>query len=174
MKNKWITGIVFIFITVIIFAVAVYSVFSTGSVFFHISVFQVLSLLFVLYITYFLSQRRNDERRKIDIVDKMIFKIQEDVVKSELINYKSEEDKSMALLLQKSIANRLEYLNDSKIGSDIKGELEYIIAEVEKMREFYGSHMNDEEYMKKSSNDFRKYIVNISDKCNLMHIKLYE
>ena len=173
-KNNRCTSFWIVVITGCILGIALYNIVICAKEFFSANVYQVISLLFVLFITFLLTQRKNDYRRKIDMLDKMVVGIQEDISHGEIVSYKTEEQRSIALLKQKSIANRIQYLKESKIHNGIEYDVDYIAKEMERLREFYGAHMDDINYMEKSSADFEKYIVNICDKCFSIRLKLYE
>ena len=161
-------------VIVFLLGIGIYNIVVDAGAFFTASIYQIISLLFAIVITYLLTQRKNDKRRKNDMLDKMILGIQKDISEKTLVCYATEEERSIALLLQKSLASRLEYLKNARMCASIVDEIDYISKEMENLREFYGSHMTDKEYMEKSSTDFEKYIVNISDKCFSIRLKLYE
>lgn len=175
MKTKKVLSIIGIsMVLLFIVGIAIYNIVVNKTDFLDASIYQVLSLLFAITITYLLTQKKNDERRKNDMLDKMILGIQKDISEKSLVRYETEEEQTIALLQQKSLANRLEYLKDKKTCADIADEVDYISREMEHLREFYGSHMKDKDYMEKSSADIEKYIVNITDKCFYIRLKLYD
>lgn len=173
MKKRKGTIIIACIIGVVFGALTIYNIFYNSEGFWKISIYHILSLVFVIFISYFLVQKRTDERQKVSMVDKMIEDIQKSVSMDVVVGYETEEDRKQALLYQKSIANRIDYLQKSSVCSVIKEDLEYIKKEMESLREFYGNHMNDKSYMEKSTTDFNKYIVNICDKCYAMRLQIY-
>lgn len=175
MDKEKVVSIIGVVITLVcILGISVYNIVVSSEEFFDATVYQIISLLFALIITFLLTQRKNDYRRKIDMIDKMIAGIQEDLSSREFVLYETDAQMNIALLKQKSLANRIQYLMDSKIHNKIGKDVEYIAKEMENLREFYGAHMKDKDYMDKSSADIEKYIVNINDKCFSMRLKLYE
>ena len=131
-----------------------------------------LTLFTGIVISFYLVQRKNDSRRKIDNIDKIINKVQADVNNTQLIDASSQSATNIALLKQKSLASRLEYIN-KHCPKNIKKDLDYIMGQFLQLRELYGGHFMDQEYIVKSSDDFKKYITNIDDKCDAIHINLY-
>ena len=156
---------------VILPIIMVWNICKNGTAFFDATIYQILSLSFAVVITFMLTQKKNDERRKIDMLEKMIASIQKDIQNPEVFGYDSEESRELALLNQKSLANRIDILTETcKNNKDI----EYIERELGELREIYGTHMNDGEYMKKSSRDLKRHIVNIEDKCSKIIFDLYK
>lgn len=163
-----------IFGSIVLLCIGVYNICTNGKSFFEASVYQVISLIFVLLITFYLTQMKNEERRKIDMLDRMLIDLQNELNADRFIKYETEDDIHMALLSQKSVANRLAYLRESGLFPKIMEEIKYIDNEITHLREMYGEHMNDKEYMNKSKKDFDKYITNAEDKIFSVHLKLYE
>jgi hypothetical protein len=126
-----------------------------------------------IFISYYLVQLKNDERRNRDNIDRIISKVQSLISNTELIDASTKNAQAKSLLLQKSLANKLEYIK-MNCSHEIKPDLEYICSEFEHLRELYGGHIHDNEYLIKSVDDFKKYIINIDDKCDSLHIKLYK
>lgn len=161
-------------IFVVIAIVAIFNLMNNGELFWQATFYQIMSLLAVVFITYFLTQRLNDKRRKIDTVDHLLNEIQMMVNRQELHGYIESQDKSMALMYQRLLANKVECLKRyGKLGADIQNDVNYISNQCEEMKEFYGTHMEDKEYMKKSLMEFQKYTLNISERCDNIRIKLF-
>ena len=154
--------------------IGIYNIIKYGQDFFKASIYQIVSLLFAIIITYLLTQKKNDARRKADMLEKMFLGIEKDITDKSLIQFVTVDERNIALLQQKSLASRLEYLKEAKICVDIASDVEYMAKEMENLREFYGAHMSDKDYMEKSTADMEKYIVNITDKCFAVRLKLYE
>lgn len=151
-----------------------YNVYAKGKVFFEASIYQIISLMFALLITFFLTQMKNDERRKLDMLDKMLIDIQKDLNDENILKFETEDERSMALLHQKSVANRLKYLVDNNLFPELEEEIKYIDNEIGHLRDMYGEHMTDMEYMRKSKKQFTLYITNVEDKIFLAHLKLFK
>lgn len=160
--------------SIVLLCIGGYNIYTNGKSFFDASVYQVISLIFALAITFYLTQMKNEERRKIDMLDRMLLDLQNDINADSFIKYETEDDVHMALLRQKSVANRLAYLIERNPFPKAMEEIKYINNEIAHLREMYGEHMNDKEYMKKSKKEFNKYITNAEDKIFLVHLKLFK
>lgn len=163
---------ILIFLLVLAVAcLAVYNLITNLKDFFTTSMVPLLSVLVVIFISYFLTQIKTDERRKLDCIEKIINKIQNEMKHSKTFQVSSLEENKMALLYQKSIANKIEYIISLNIDV-IKDQMKYVETEFFSLRELYGNHMHDSDYMDKSKDDIEKRIVNITDKCDEIMLKL--
>lgn len=160
--------------TVILLCISAFNIFENGKDFFEINIYQIVSLIFAFVITFYLTQITNDERRKIDMLDKMLFEIQKELTNECLLKFETEEDRNIALLHQRSIASRLKYLIDNNLFPSIIDDIKYTYNEIQHLRSMYGDHMIDKDYMNKSQKEFKRYITNAEDKIFLMHVKLYK
>ena len=66
-------------VIVFLLGIGIYNIVVDAGAFFTASIYQIISLLFAIVITYLLTQRKNDKRRKNDMLDKMILGIQKDI-----------------------------------------------------------------------------------------------
>ena len=152
---------------VILSGVGIYNLIVDWQKFLTTNITSLLSIFAVLLISYYLTQRKNDERKRIDNIERLILKIQQEVTKDSLIQSKS----NMCLLNQRSLNNKIEYLQKQGL-SLINKELEYIHEQFQTFRDMYGDHMNEPETIKSMEQDFNRIVVNIVDKCDFMLIEL--
>ena len=165
-RNKT-SVIVCIIAAAILLSVAIYNIVVDSTGFWKTNVTSLLSILAVLFISYYLTQMRNDERKKIDNIERLILKIQQEVASEKIIHGKS----NMCLMYQRSINNKIEYLQNENLTS-ISDELKYIHEQFQSLRDMYGEHMNDSNFPGSIEPDFNRIIVNIVDKCDMMLIEL--
>lgn len=141
--------------------------------FFKMSLSTLMTIVTAIIISFYLVQKKKDERRKIDNIDKILTKVQLFINDTKLIDASTQSALNNALLMQKSLANKLEYIKKN-CPKEIEFDLLYICNEFQHLRELYGGHFKDEEYIKKSADDFKKFIINIDDKCDAIHMNLYD
>jgi len=147
--------------------VTIYNVVTDAAKFFTANVTSVLSIGAVLLVSYYLTQVKNDKRKWIDNVENMIDKIQQEIHNTEAY----EGPEKMCLLHQRSINNKIEFLQSKKISS-ISNDLNYIHDQFQTFRELYSEHMKDTNFPAGMEGDFHRIITNISDKCDIMRIEL--
>lgn len=134
--------------------------------FFKAPLTTIISILVAIVLSYFLSQRKTDDRRKREKIDKLLYKIQGIVLDEKFIEVKETD-----LITQRSIVNKILDIEEnatSEIRDDV-GRLKEIFQEY---RDFYSNHYTDDEYMKKSRIELTNFISRIDDLCDRMHMKL--
>ncbi len=138
-----------------------------SSDFFKASFIDVLTVLFGAVITFFMTQRINDRRRRNECIEHIIMEIESFVSNEE--NFQIEK---RTLVRQSSCANRIKYLKDSSF-SEIKKDIEFIHRNYEEIRDLYSNHCKSDADLKSVQVDIDKHRSNIVDKCNKIRISLY-
>lgn len=167
-KKNW---IVLIFVAMVA-ALTIYNLIKNTD-FFDASMSSLISIVAVLLISYYLTQRKNDDRRKLENVDRLLTKIQEELKNKEICDASSEEKIEQALILQRSLGNKLKYYMDY-CNEKEKRDAKYMFEEFKRVRELYGNHMNDSEYIRKSKGDFKNILTKIDDKCEELHLLIFK
>lgn len=163
MKNKKCIGGVLLAIGFL--ALCIYNLVVNDD-FFKAPLTTIISILVAIVLSYFLSQRKTDDRRKREKIDKLLYKIQGIVLDEKFIEVKETD-----LITQRSIVNKILDIEEnatSEIRDDV-GRLKEIFQEY---RDFYSNHYTDDEYMKKSRIELTNFISRIDDLCDRMHMKL--
>lgn len=159
--------IVCIIAAIILIGIAIYNIVVDSAEFWTTNITSLLSISAVLFISYYLTQMRNDERKRIDNIERLILKIQQEVADEKMIHGKS----NMCLMYQRSTNNKIEYLQAQNLSS-ISDELKYIHEQFQSLRDMYGDHMNDADFPNSREQDFSRIVVNIVDKCDVMLVEL--
>ena len=153
---------------IIIGAVSIYNI-CTNDSFFELSVSATLNLAIIIFISYYLTQMRNDKRKQQESIERLIVKIQSEVIRPGLFNGDCEY--KIKLLHQRSITNKIEYIK--KLGlAKIATDISYIDTEYNTLRDLYSNHMNNSEDINKLRPDFEKHIMNIADRCDMILIEI--
>lgn len=135
--------------------------------FFTAPLTTIVSIVVAVVISYFFVQRKTDDRRKREKVDKLLYKIQEMILDEKFIEVKEQD-----LIIQRSIANKITYLKNNVIDKNIKTQVERIEEIFGEYREFYSNHYKDVTYMEKSKKELANYVTRIDDVCDEIHMKL--
>lgn len=126
----------------------------------------IISIGVAVVVSYFFVQRKTDDRRKKEKIDKLLYKVQEIILNDNFIEVRDEN-----LIIQRSVINKILYLEDG-VDNDIKGDISRIREKFEEFREFYGNHYKDIAYMNKSKKELLNYVRLIDDFCDKIHMKL--
>lgn len=141
--------------------------------FWDISFSNILTCDIAIFITYFLTQYRQDNRIKIEKINGFIFDISNSINKIENINFDNTDFKPIFTMNIRKINNKLAILEKCKDKYKISEEVTYIKNEIEELNRFVSEKFNDVEYLKKSSITIKRHINNVDNKCDEIFSKLY-
>lgn len=144
----------------------IYNIFCNKD-FFETSITAVISILVAIIVSYVLVQHKTDERRKKEKIDNLLYKIEKILQKEDFLVVKEGD-----LILQRSISNKICFLENYVENIDIKTDITRMKEYFDQYREFYGNHYKDNTYMEKSKNELMNYISRIDDICDSIHMKL--
>lgn len=168
MNRKVISNILFICITAIFALLLLFKNLNSTS-FWDANFIQILTLTVTATLSFFFVQRLTDKRRKIDCYEHILNEIQSIIDNNTNIFSLSQD----ALLLQKSIANKIKYLKEHSF-AEIKTDLEYIEDQFQELRDLYGNHQTSAADLKSIEPDMTKHKTNISDKIDKIKLELYD
>lgn len=126
----------------------------------------IMSILIAVIVSYLFVQKKTDDRRKREKIDKLLYKIQDLISVSDFTDVKEGD-----LILHRSIANKIEFL-ENNTEDNLKEEAKKLKETFNSYRDFYGNHYADADYMSKSKVELMNYIKLIDDTCDKMHMKL--
>lgn len=134
--------------------------------FFKTPLTTLVSVLVAIILSYYLTQRKVDDRRRKEKIDQLLYKIQGIVLEDNFIIVQDTD-----LILHRSVANKIQYL-EKNIPNEIRDDVNRLANIFKDYRYFYGEHYKDDDYMKKSKKDLLNYITKIDDICDSIHMKL--
>ena len=170
-KNSLFLSLGIIILFIIVISGLVYYNIKNNTEFFETSFSTVMSMVIAVVVSYYFVQKKTDNRRKKEKVDKLLYKIQEVIIDENFLSVENEEIIRKNLILHRSIANKLKYVNDN-IDDSFNEDMKKISETFEKLREFYGDHFNDSDYIKKSVKEITNFKSIIDDNCDNIHMKL--
>ena len=141
--------------------------------FFEISLYNVLNLVIAVAIAYYLTQRKNDERKLKEKAEEIVEKIQIKLNDGQAYNINSDEDIAYVLLMHRSISNWIRLLDSIKEKLKFETEVNYISENYKNYKEFIGNHINDIDYLAKSRKELENYILLIDNKLDEIKISMY-
>lgn len=139
--------------------------------FWKMSFFNIVTIAIAIYFAFYLVQRQNDKRARIDKIEKLLNKIQVLITKEE--SYKLyEQDKNNILISFRSLSNKLEALTQVGKSYIAKEDIVYLSDQFQTYRELHGNHVHSNDELKTLEMDFKKHIANIDDKIDQIIVKL--
>ena len=148
--------------------------------FFDASLSTIVSIMIAVIVSFYLVQKKNDLIREKEKIDGLVYKIQEIIMDNSFGSVEDEDIIRKNLIMQRSVANKFEYLSvkfkrlNDKINTETKESLKNAADKYNEFKEFYGNHYTDKEYIKKSFTEITNYKTLIDDFCDKIHIQLFE
>lgn len=139
--------------------------------FFEASFTTIVSIVIAVVVSYCFVQRKNDERRKKEKLDKLVYKIQSMILDDEIASVDSEEIIRKNFIRHRSLGNKIQYLKDYKTES-IEEYVEKLEDNFKQFREFYSDHHKEKEYMINSVKEIANFKARIDDTCDKIHMIL--
>lgn len=145
--------------------------------FWEMSAAQALTLLVAIVIAFWATQRKNDERKIKEQIEKITEKIQAEVSSPDFVSFNissdpSEVQKTITMTTRK-LRNAVDILRAYSKKLDIIGEVKYIEDQIKGYSDFVSVKVGDLDYLSKSETHLRMYAENINSKCDYIILKLY-
>lgn len=168
-----------LFLIVIIFVIAVLNIFVFETPdFWEMTIFQVITLLVAIIIAFWATQRKSDERKIKEQIEKITEKVQSEVASTAFVIFNSTDNpydvQRRITMATRKLSNCINVLREYSTIINIRDEVQYIDEQVRGYRDFVSVHVGDTEYLSKSETDLRRYADNISSKCDSIVLKLYK
>lgn len=173
---KWVINIISVLMLIVIIVLSILNIDKTGEAFFDITFVQALTLLITFFLTIFVNQFFNNDKKINENIEKIAFNIQNAVTKKSFYeidssNFEFTKDFSM---LKKRISNQISILMIYNKKVSIKKYISYIDSEFNKYTGLVSDHINDLDYLSKSKKELFNYSQNIDFKCEEMISFLYK
>lgn len=155
----------------------IYSAWQDWDVFFRISFPQILTVFVAVGITFYATQRKNDERIIKEHVEKIIEKMQSIVTDCSFFIIREDADAEQVsqriMMTCRKLSNYIDILRKYQDICAIKAEVEYLSREVSAYDTLVSDNIKDMKYLSKSGNALRRHAENIESKCNSIVARLY-
>ena len=150
----------------------IYNAITDGALFLKAPLINIVSILLAVFVAYYFTQQRADERKAKELTEHLIEQIQ-DLLNQESINWTEDTIRKHTLLSQRRIRYKIDILKPLGTSMKISDDILYIEKEYSQYAEFVGNHSNDVEYLNKSEIELMKYKQNIETRCDVIKCKLY-
>ena len=148
-----------------------------NSEFWEISIAQVLTLLVAIVVAFWAVQRKTDERKIKEQMEKVTEKIQSNVSSPDFVIFSVNDDpaevQKRITMTTRRLTNCINILEGYSKILNIAEETKYIEDQLRGYRDFISVKVGDLDYLSKSETHLRKYADNISSKCDYIILKLY-
>ena len=170
--------IITLIITGIIIILGIYNV-RINEDFLKISIGQILTLLIAIGIAFWATQRKNDERKTKEQIEKIIERIRNIILNQNFYSFETINDSNNApkifTINVKKLKNSIDVLkkyNKNNVFNILK-EIEYIERQVTEYNEFVSEKITNSNYLFNSKIYLRNIAGNIESKCDYIIVKLY-
>lgn len=133
--------------------------------FFSASLVDIVTIIIAVFITYALTMSEDDRQRRNQCIEQIVLEIEALVINESVFS----GQKNVALMKQRSCANRIKYLKDAGF-EDINSDILFIENHFKEIRDLYSNHQND---LHSVRTDFERHQNLISDKYNKIRVGLY-
>lgn len=141
--------------------------------FFKIPVYHWLNLIVAIYFAFFLSQKRNDERKLKDMVIDLLDKIQLELNTEDAHTFNECYDKNKVYMKNRKINNKLTLLDKLKDKLDMSTEVGTINSIFEEYQNMFGDYVENIEMLKSHQKEFQRFISIIDQKCDEIKVRLF-
>lgn len=160
---------------IVIFCFSLYLIcfnFKNNPSFFCASFTQLLTLLITVFIAFWATQFKNDERKQKDHAEDILTIIQESVSEESFIKITTDTDTKLITMNNRKLSNKISVLIQYSNKLNFKQDAKYIEEKFKEYQEFVSNHINDLEYLSKSSAELIKYANLIESKCDTIFYKV--
>jgi len=161
-----------LFLSIPIIVLAVYNIYSYDK-FWEISVSTVITASIAIYISYYFTQNRLDQRKAQDSLEKVLSKLETEISRTPIRAMTSETEKSQILLGIRRINNKIFVLKKYQELFGIVEDVKWIHQRFKDYEEFVGDHIDDMDYLSKSQSELIRPLERIDDRIDTIRIKLY-
>ena len=138
------------------------------------SIESCLTLVIALVVSYYFTQKNQDERNKKEIYLHLMEKMQRLVSEDCLSNISENTDINIILMKKREINNCTTTLEKYAKEFHIEEEVQFISDKVREYTEFFGTHQDDVAYLAKSTKELKRPLDLIEQKLNEAMIKIFD
>jgi hypothetical protein len=141
--------------------------------FYSVPISAIVNIFLAIGITYYFTQRKNDERKQKDIVMSIIDRFQKLLEKECAYRIVNEDRRDLQVNIR-GISNAILALKQCGLYKKIyKDEMNYIEEQFKIYREFIGTHSSNTKFLEEAEPELNLYLMNISSKLNSISVYLF-
>lgn len=167
-----------IILGIVILSLLIYSIVNASTnggigSYFSIPLYAIINISIAVFFAYFLTQGKNDTRKKKEIAVTIIEKILRDLVNEKMYKISSQDTINHIRITQRSVHNRLGMLNEYKKEFKLNDSLNYVLTNFDTYWTTISNHIHDMEYLGKSESELFNLLINSTNCLEKMVIDLY-
>ena len=163
-----------IFVTIGIISLILFNIYTDGSVFLKISIGQVLTLFVAIYFAFYLTQRNDDLRMRKEVYKKILEEVQEIAENRENYEISENTDMDRLKMTKRSLSNYSEMIKRYSKDLNVDYQVNKICGHVDEYINLLGNHIDDKEYLSKSTSDLFRPLELINNEVIEAMIELYK
>ena len=171
-KRKVIRVILPIVFATLLIAFAVFN-YCNNEKFFDASLVNIITIGTALFVSFFLVQRKTDERKQKDILLDLFRKLQS-VTESEKVYKFDGQSKEIITMRNRDINNKISILEKVDQKFIKKEDIDFIRKKFDEYSGFIGDHIEDIPYLSKSEKELRRPLELINNCITEMMIGMFE
>jgi len=161
-----------IIILIVIILLAIYNFF-TNDDFLQMSLVNLITLSIAIILSYLFVEKNNNIRKRKEVIETIIEKIQLKLESNIMININDESDIKKVSINKRSIDNNLNLLKNKSYNLGIEKDIEYIMEQFENYISIIDNHIADIPYIRSSKTDLERYLMLMCDKLDKVRMNLY-
>lgn len=172
-KRKWLIKICFTAFALCMIALA-YHNYKVNSEFFIMPLSTCISICVAVGISYILTQRQTDTRKRKDILLNLLNSLQNMIGGCDSYIICDDTTKASVNMKKREISNKIEILKEYKDEFDFDTEIKSIQEKFDEYEEFIGNHIEDLDYLKRSTAELQRPLLIMNDDIYKVMLKLYK
>lgn len=173
-KNICFETLIFAAIALSLIALSIYNLIISYSDFLKINIGSIITFTLAIVVTYLFNQKKSDERKKKDQIEKLLVKLQISLSSDYVVCIDNENSKKLNTIFQRFFDNRIDML--TKLDTNIvnKKSLQYIKERFKEYKLAIGNEIHDFEGLRDLETELTKYIQNIDYKIDEILLNIYK
>jgi lipopolysaccharide export LptBFGC system permease protein LptF len=163
-------------LAVVTLGITVYNIIKNPT-FFTASIGQIITIIVALWVAFWATQYKTDQRKAKENAECIIKKIQELVTDEHFYIIRASEDdeetRKHITTINRKIANCISILVEYSKVLGFQDEAQYIASEFKEYKTLVSDYIEDFDYLSKSESRLRKFSENIDSKCDGIIVSLY-
>lgn len=141
--------------------------------FFEISLFEVIYIVILIYISFYLTQKKEDERKLKEKSEDLLYKLNNIISDQRFIQIETKDDVEYVNQQHQRISNIINTLQKIKISKEFNLNIDVILSKIDQHRNIIGNHINDVSHLNKCKPDFIVIISVIKSKVDDSVVEMY-
>ncbi len=140
--------------------------------FWQASAVNCITIATAILVSYYFVQRQNNRRKQKDILLELVLKLQAQVTSNEAC-FLAEQSKEIIMMRKRDFSNKISIIHRYSSLFD-KKDVDFIVEKFSEYDAIIGDHLEDMDYLSKSTNELRRPLDLMGNKLYDMALHLYD